>query len=335
MKINRKKLLDALKRIQPAVANKPIIEQTDSVCFEKEAIRAYNDFVAITIPIKTNIEGGIQANRLISLLDKMTTKKVKLNPDKANNMLNIETKRIKASIRFDRQIKLPIVAPKNAKWAKLPSDFCPSVLFASFSASRTMAMPVLSGIYIEKDIVLSFDNFRATKVKIKEQIESPILIPAIAAIELVKYNPTLYTSHNNWLHFKNDQDSIFSCRAIEGDYPKKSILKLFEDSDRKIKLPNDFGKIIDRIQVMVDSEFDQDRIVNIKFKKGEIVCKGEGTLGWIEERIVCDYSGENISIQVHPEFLIQILEHLEEIDINKNLLYFKGENFEHAISRVK
>lgn len=335
MKVNRVKLLNVLQAMKPAIASKEILEQSTHICFDGDIVRAYNDSIAITAEFETGIKGTISALQLISLLDKIPTKKVKLEFNKENNMLGIITKNIKAAIKLETEIKLPILdLSKLKKWQFLPKDFCSALSFAIFSASQNMGQLELTGIYIEEKEVISCDNFRATKVRLKEKIESPLLIPSLAAIQLIKYNPIEYICQDTWLHFKCKDNIIFSCRTIEGKYPIESILKLFKKSGKKINLPVHFERVIDRIQVLVDPDFEQDKVISLCFTQNQLICKGEGGFGWVEETIDLEYQDKEIKVQVHPQFLIEILKHLKEIDINESLIYFKGENFEHVISTV-
>ena len=335
MKINRIQLLEVLQAVKPAVASKEILEQSTHVCFDKNIVRAYNDKLAITAQFKTKLKGTISASQLISLLEKLPVKKIKFKFDKANSMLNISTKNITAAIKLDTKIKLPVLdLSKLEKWKSLPKNFCSALSFSIFSASRNMGKLELTGIYVGGKQVISCDNFRATKVELEEKIEVPFLIPSSSAIELVKYSPVKYISQNGWLHFKCKKDITFSCRTIEGKYPVESVLKLFRKSGKKVNLPIHFEQVIDRIQVLIDTDFEQDKTISLHFVNNQLICKGQGTLGWIEERIDLNYQNKEIEVHVHPQFLIEILKHLKEIDIDKSLIYFKGDNFEHIISTV-
>lgn len=335
MRINKVKLLSILQAMKPAIASKEILEQSTHICFDKNIIRAYNDRISIMAPFETGLSGTVNAAKLISLLEKIPRKKIKLKFNKVNKMINISVKNIKAAIKLETEIKLPTLElPKIKEWNVLPKDFCSAISFASFSAGKNMGREELTGIYIFGNQVVSCDSFRATKIKLKKKIESPLLIPASSAIELVKYFPIEYVSENGWLHFKCKKEVIFSCRSIEEKYPIESILKLFKKSGEKIKLPDYFEKVIERIQVLVDPDFEQDKEIFLRFANNQLVCKGEGTLGWIKETIDLNCSNKEIEVQVHPQFLLEILKHLKEIDIDETLIYFKGDNFEHIISTV-
>lgn len=336
MKINRVRLLKVLQAVKPAISSKEILEQSTHICFDENIIRAYNDSLAITAQFETGLKGTISAIQLISLLEKLPSKKIKFKFDKINDMLNITAKNIKAAIKLETKIKLPILdLSKLKKWEVLPAGFCSALSFAIFSASRNMGRVELTGIYIEGKQMVSCDNFRATKVQLKEGIEIPLLIPSSAAVELVKYNPIKYISQDDWLHFKCKKNIVFSCRTIEGKYPIESILKLFKKSGKKVNLPAHFEQVINRAQVLTDSDFEQDKTISLCFTNNRLICKGKGTLGWIEETIDLNYQDKEIEVHVHPQFLIEILKHLKEIDIDKSLIYFKGDNFEHVISTVE
>jgi DNA polymerase III sliding clamp (beta) subunit (PCNA family) len=111
----------------------------------------------------------------------------------------------------------------------------------------------------------------------------------------------------------------------------KNVPSFFLVKGKKVSLPDAFKKIVDRAQTLTGQTFEQERSVTLSIDEGKIVCRGESDLGWVEEDIKTDYKGRALSIRVHPEFLIQILDHLQDVVVGENTLLFEGEDFSHVV----
>jgi DNA polymerase III sliding clamp (beta) subunit (PCNA family) len=194
-----------------------------------------------------------------------------------------------------------------------------------------MIRPELTCLYVTGETIFSTDTFRATKREMKSEIEMDILIPAISAKELIKYNVyTVFTNTIGWLHFANKEYTMFSCRTFaDVKYPEK-IWDFFDIEGEAIQLPDSFDQVIDRVSTLVTADFDLDRFVDLTIEKRQLICEGKGPHGSVLEKINIEYRGKTIEVKVHPGFLTEILKKLNCMIIGERLL-FKGENFEHAI----
>ena len=75
MKIERLKLLEALKIVEPGLASREIFEQTNDFAFIKGQVITYNNEVSISHPVEglDNIQGTVRADKLYQLLGKLET----------------------------------------------------------------------------------------------------------------------------------------------------------------------------------------------------------------------------------------------------------------------
>jgi hypothetical protein len=263
MQIEREKLISVLTKIKPGLGRNEIIEQSTHYIFNKDHVFSYNDMITIVHPFDSGIIGTVPAEEFYKLLQKFSDDILEIIQDE--NEISIKGKNIKAGIKLENEIRIDsIETDKIKRWLSLPDNFDEALKLCLFSASKNMVKPEFSCIYINEDIMVSCDNFRASRVILNKKILHSLLIPALIVKELVDHNPIKYQIENNWLHFKNKEESIFSIRMFGGEYP--DISDLFAVEGNEIILPSSLIDSLDKARILTSSEFEQDMFVNLKMK---------------------------------------------------------------------
>ena len=72
--------------------------------------------------------------------------------------------------------------------------------------------------------------------------------------------------------------------------------------------------------------------IKIIISNGKVTCRGEGDVGFFEESIRTRYKGDPIEFTIHPDFLAEVLPHLQTAVIGESKILFSGESFDHVIS---
>lgn len=329
MKIKKANLLAALKAVKPGVSDKEVIQDSNHFIFDEDKIRSYNDQIAIHKIFKTGLCGAVKASEFYSLIDKITVDEMEIFQE--SGQFKIEAGNLEAAINIQEQHAVPLINVKGLKgWMDLPGNFSDAIEFCTFSASKDMTKPVLTCLFIIDNKVYSSDRFRVTRFKLDDNVGESFLLKESSAKILKSYNPTHYLPKNDWIHFKNKDDVYFSSRVTLGEYP--DLDQYFVTRGTRINLPDDLKSIIDRVQIMTNSDFKQDLNIKIEIIKGKITCKGEGDLGYVKESTKTSYDGKDITFKIHPIFLKDILETLNELIVTQNSLLFKGDGFDHIIS---
>jgi DNA polymerase-3 subunit beta len=242
----------------------------------------------------------------------------------------ISGRKSNASITLQSEITLPILDISEKKtWTALPEGFSKAVKFSLFSAGVDMTKPELSCVNIDGKFVQTCDNFRLTRYTLPGKgIKSPMLIPASACAELIKYDPTHYAVDESWAHFMNKEGTEFSCRVVEGKFPD---LQSFIDkkTNNKLQLNEDTSDILDRAIVFLG---DNSQYVKISISSNFMTIRADGNVGWFKEKARVDYKGELIEFMINPTFLKDMIAVLRDVSIDesKALLKFEGENFVHC-----
>lgn len=329
MIIKREELLKALALLKPGIAKNDLIESSNQFCFMGNSIRSYNDEMQISIDFDTKINGALPVIELYKLLEKIPDEEIVIN--KEDNQVIIKGKKKKAKLvlsEISEVLESALIDKKKLKaWKNLPDDFVNGVKFCLFSISNDASEPILTCISIKDTNILSSDNNRVTKKSINGNISSELLIPGRIAKELIKYNPIKYCRTKSWIHFTNENNILFSCRAIDGTFPSTD--RFFEVEGTKIRLPKNLKEIIDRSSIMTDEDED---LITLFFSNGKLICKGSGTNGSYEEESKIIYKGPDIKITVNPIFLSQILPLIKSVILGDNRLLFEGDGFSHVLA---
>lgn len=336
MKINRQELIEALTNIKPGIVTKEIIEQSTHFSFSPRSIQTYNEEIAITYKFQTGLNGAVRATEFFDLINKYSAEE--LDIENGDDCFIIIAGKSKANINADSEIKLPKLNLNKIKdWYPLPNNFCEAVTFCLFSVATDATIPAMGCLNADKGNLISCDNFRATRMKFDKRIRKPFLLPANAAKELIKSEPTHYSVSDSWIHFKNENRLNFSSRMISDDYPPVGSLldEAYEKDDKqKIELPEQLAESVSKAAIFSKSRLDKDGEILLKFDKNKLTCRGEGDLGWFEETYRLRYSGKKKEVNIIAEMLSDILSRFRTITIGETKVYFRGENFDHIISLI-
>jgi len=330
MKIERAKLLETLSKVQPGLASKEVIEQSQCFVFHDGMVSTYNDEIAVNCPTDLKINGAVEARQLFQLLNKSKAKEIEL--EVTEDELQIKTKKASAGIPLQLEIN-PVMEEigKPKEWFELPKQFVDGIRFCMFSVSTDMTKPVLTCIHVKSNRVESCDNLRMTRYRMKKKIEGEILLPSTSARFLIKYPIKEYAQTKGWLHFQAEKEgAIFSCRTFEKKYPK---LKKFMDVDGTVvTMPSKIEGILERAGIFSITDFKQEEHVRVIISKGRLTVHVKGDSGWYKERTKIKYKGEGVEFAVNPEFLKETLSLMRELTIGGSRLKLTGERFEHVVS---
>ena len=328
MKINREEFLKCPSVVKQGLASNEVSEQTTHFAFKNGEVFTYNDQISVNCEFNTGLESAaIQAKAFYAMLQKMTSEEIELSINRG--MITISAGRAKAKISVEEKVKLPEI-PIPEDWEDLPDNFNEVVKFCLFSAGRNFVKEALTCLSVNEEHVLSCDDHRITKMELKSKMK-PFLIPASSAEHLIKYKPVEYALSKSWLHFQNDDGVLFNCRRVLKDYPEVDFL--FDVEGDEINLPDDLRESISRAEVLLDTEFDQDKIISLDLDDGILLCRGEGSIGWFEEEIEIDYKG-TAKLHIHPDHFVDILSYLKCATLGKNSLLFEGDDFKHVVSLI-
>jgi DNA polymerase-3 subunit beta len=129
------------------------------------------------------------------------------------------------------------------------------------------------------------------------------------------------------LSFENGEEIV---RLVDDEYPDYRAV-IPSETENKLKITrHDILDVLRRLSVFTSSP---NYPILFELDKGEVVVKAEsGEIGEAVERLPCFYEGENMDIGFNCTYLIDILRHIEEDNVEflfvgkENATLIKGEN---------
>lgn len=329
MKKNRKELLEALTAIKGGLASKEMIEQSTSFVFQEGNVYTYNDEISVSHPLDLDFEGAIQAKELLAYLNKVKAEEITI--EISESQLKIRAGRSKVGLNLQEEVLLPIdEIGKIKKWNVLPENFIKAVNFTMGACSSDLSQPILLCVHIKGRLIEGTDSYRIAQFNLEEEIPIPeFLIPASSCMKLTAFKPIkIAEGEGGWVHFKNKNNSIMSCRLFEDSYVNtQAFMKRKGD---KVSFPKEMVEIIDRAGVISKKESRLDEAIMVTIEKGKISIKAESEVGWFEEKARTDFVGEKMTFTITPYLLRDILGETNKGLLSSGSLLFIGKNWKYV-----
>lgn len=335
MKIKTADFKTALTAVKPALASKEIIEQSTCFAFMDETVFAYNDEICIVHPLKgMEITGVIQAEELFKFLNKIKTEEFTVVEQ--DNEIVMKAGRAKSGFSLVPEILLPMEEElaEKSKWKALPENFLQACKFAAASASTDMSDAKLTCVHVDnKGVIEASNNFKMVVWKFDEAFPmQTTLIPADSIKQVVKLNATHVAEGKGWIHFKNKDAVIISCRILEEEYMDTSdVLKQIKRKGAtKITFPKTLPEILTKAEIFAKDQ-DNEGAVTLTFKNGRITVSAKNVNSWFKE--TTKYKGdEEFEFTIVSYLLRDILKETDTCYLNNGMLRFEGESWMYVTS---
>jgi DNA polymerase III sliding clamp (beta) subunit (PCNA family) len=338
MKVVKNELLKVLSLVKPGLAKKEIVEQAAHFIFTGEDVVTFNDQISVMHPFKSEFPFSVKGDDFYKIVDKITESEFEITLEDDN--LNIKAKKTKAALSTvvgEAAMILHLVDSLKQEmigknfWKALPKDFIDGVYLCAFSAAKDLTTGVRSCCAIERDAIYTTDNLRISSYIMEAPMDT-LLLPAHAALDLIKYKVIEYGVSENWVHFRTADGITFNCKTMKGDYPFEAIKGVFVENEPILTFPSDLKENVLSIIPLADGDEDTNKCISVSIEKGRIVCKAEKERGWITKTVESDYEGATIKFLINPVFFCQILSHATAFCIVENRGSFESENFYHILA---
>lgn len=335
-------MLNVLQMCRPALAKKEIIEEAVRFIFTGDVVTAFNDELCVIHPFETDFQCSVNGEELFKILDGIKEEVVNITVEE--DQMRVKSKRTRAGLstivgekeRVDKLIKkLQDATVGKGFWRRLPTNFIEGIVLCMFSASKDMTTGVRCCVAAKDDKIYSTDSVRISRFTMNGEVKE-LLIPARNAVELVKYPIKKYGKSEGWIHFLTDDNVMFNCRMMVGEYPY-TIDRFFREPENEIVVPDDMKDVMKNAAIMATGDEVVAKMVEMKIEKGRILCRSEKDRGWLEKEIDFDYKGKVITFYINPIFFAQILEKATSLFLVRgeefpDKAYFTRENFQHIVA---
>ena len=327
MEINKKELEEALEVVKPGLANKEIVEQATSFAFVKGKVVTYNDEISISHPVKgLEITGAVEADTLYKLLSKAKSDTLSLSLK--DNQILLSQGKMQAGFTLQADIKLPIneEVADIGKWKELPKRFSEFLELTIPSASKDMSRPVLTCVHVsEEGFMEASDSFCVTRCRFEEELQvNTFLIPAQSAIQIIRVSPDMVAEGKGWIHFKNQADTVISCRVFEDKFPDAS--HLLQVEGHEVTLPETIAEALDRASIVAKRDHPLEEMVTVEIKDKTLTISSSAKESWFQEELRVNFR-EHIKFVITPYLLKKILARTKDCIVGDSKLKFEGDGW--------
>jgi len=261
--MERSKFLDALKAVMPGVERQEILTGMDSVVFEREWLRSFNEEISVAYPLDTNLICAVRADELYRIVSKMSDEEIQVSLE--DNKLVVKDYRTTlkmATLDDPSQIteRMESLGLNEIKLAPLPDNFIEGLGYCIFSAGKDLALGAMAGIAVKDNQMVSTDNFRIGFFRLEKPMKTSFILSTSSAESILKLGGkfTEASITSSWIHLVTDEDVIVSSRAIVGDYSWDKLENLFSEyfgeEGEIYSLPKELRSSIDRAEILASSE---------------------------------------------------------------------------------
>lgn len=338
MKVNRKELLDGLGELLPGLSDSNVIEQSNCFVFSGNGeVYAYNDEFLVSWQggNMCAFEGAVAAKPLLQLLEK--SKQEEVDIDVESGTLVVKGKSFEAGLPVEAQISFPIDAilsdeDDSLEWVELPEDFLEGLEMVRHSAGRDMTYPALTCIHFDKNVAESCDSKQASHYVFEESLgDVNFFLPEkhVGAIKII--SPDEYALGHSFIQFFNSKKMTYlACRMFDVEYP--NIAYIFDVKGQEIKFPKQSGDIVDRASIFAQEEFTKDAMVSVKITENLMTIEGKNDYGWYKEKCRLRYKGDELSFNINPKLLKNILERDTNLIVGDKSISIEADKFHYVVA---
>lgn len=330
MKINREELLEQLQSVRAGLSQKDIIEQSSCFVFKDGRVYTFNDEVACSRDCQVGFDGAVRSKTLLELLTRLKDDELDISlnvaEDDGSTELRIVGKGRRSAIRVESEITLPlesIEAPE--KWRRLPEDFCEGVAIVKHCADKESSSHFCTTcVHISPTAIEATDNYQVARYMLKTGFKSSVLARRDAISPITDLGVTAVSETQSWLHFKSTTGLIYSCRKYVDQFP--NIDKAVQGSGKSIQLPKSIVQAVEVAEIFSSENADNDQ-VRVDLTSGKVKITGRGNSGWYSEVRKASYAGPDLSFDIQPELLIDIVTRHNECKIGEGALRVESGKF--------
>jgi DNA polymerase III sliding clamp (beta) subunit (PCNA family) len=326
-RVNRAEFLSVLESVSAGLSPRETIPQSTCLVFKDGKVWTFNDEIACSRDIDLGFNGAVRAKHIMELLARIPEDEIDL--EEAADEIKIRGHRKKGGVRMEQEILLPIEAiDVPLEWKELPEDFSDAINIVHSCASADQAQFVLTCVHIHPEYVEACDASQIARFPMDTGVEKSILVRARSLKRLISYDMTEVSETSNWIHFRNADGLVISCRRYLEDY--RDLSEFLETSDSSpIVLPGGLEDILSRTSVFSVENADGDAVF-VDLKQNMIVIGSNGASGWWKEAQEVAFDGEPIEFMISPKLLIEITKRASECRVSPGKLCVDAGKFKYV-----
>ncbi len=326
MQVNREIFLHSLESVQPGLSPREIVEQSSCFIFQNGEVLSFNDEMACRSPsgLDESFEGAVQADPLLNILRKLPEEEIELEMKEAE--LIISGKRRKAGIRMEKEISLPInQVEKPGEWTKLHEEFADAINVVKQCAGHDESKFLATCVHLHPKWIEATDDIQICRWRLKTGIKQSTLVRQSSVKHVTALGMVEFSETDAWLHFRNKDGLVLSCRRYVEDFP--DLGQFLDVEGTPTLLPKGIIEEAARAEIF-SSENTENNQVTVQLKPGLISLKGLGINGWYRwgPRKI-KYDGKAFSFFIAPQLLSDLIKRHNEMIIAPDRLKVDGGSY--------
>jgi len=318
MLFDTKELLNQLEYVTPGLDKKELVEQSSCFVFRKGRVWTFNDEIACSIKCDLKIEGAVFAEDLMKILRSLKDDRISIEVKESRNKMLIQAKQARGATLFSKDILLPIDVVEVPKtWRPLSEEFIDGLKLVHTCASRKTAQAELTYVHIHPEYLEACDGVQAGRYLVAMPMKNPFLVQESSLRHVLTISPKQIGLTPRWVHFKNADGFIMSCRRNRDVY--EELGDLFKVKGKSFTMPKGLKSDIS-IQEWLASRTEDHRIM-VTLEKGHMLVRADTSATWWVKRRRVRYDGPKLTFLIDPKLLIAITEQFDDCEItDKRLL---------------
>lgn len=339
--VNREDLLQLLESVAPGRTDKENIEQSSCVVFQNSLAFTFNDEIACLAPtgLKEALQGAIPGKPLTELLTKIQDEEVYLEQDGEKLLLRIPDKRkpedkvrfksSKTTIKLFQKIALPLEQMEYPQeWIPLHEDFLDAVTAVQDCALNKGPFQATC-LHIHPKWIEASDGLQIMRFRLPTGVENSLLVRKESIKHITALGMCELGETRQWLHFRNQNQAILSCRRFLEDFPDLTPFLKCSEQEEEITLPRQLQQALERAEILT-KELGEKALLEVSLTQNKMKITGRGALGEHTETKKVTYTGKNFAFLISPKTLIAIAKKHNQCFLSEKKLTVKGPNWKYV-----
>ena len=316
-----KQLLLPLSRI---VATKDTTENGDKFIFDGKKVYAFNGEIFACQELETDFQCAVVAETLFKMISKYDMNEIEIDMGD-DGFLHVKKGTNDTTFNIEEEFECPL-STKKVNWAKLPEEFANAITVCSYTTGNDFTEIRGVCVHVEGSVVESTDSTRVTQYFLDGEVDDEMFIPKTLIKYIGQINPVEYAVTKDWLYFRNSSRVTMAFRktVVKDYYDLQEIVDSHMEG-KEIVLPDKVVDALEKAEIVLTNEFEGDRFVTIKAKKGKLIITGKGNGGHHKSQMKVKFDDE-VSFEVNPRSMIEMLINGNTLILNEDSIVMETEN---------
>lgn len=330
MRIRREDLLRQLEAVTAGLtAGKETVEQSSCFVFRQGLVYTYNDEVACRGPclLGDGFEGAVPAGKLLDLLRKLTEQE--LGAAAVESGLELSGRRKRAVFRREADVAPHFESVRLPKrWTPLPQEFGDAVSLVRPCAGTALARPETSFVHLHPDFLEATDDYQLCRWRLKTGVRAPALVRQSSLAHVMGLAMTELGETEGWVHFRNQDQVVLSCRCYADEYP--DLAGFLEVEGEPAELPEGLAAACEKAALFAAENPEDRGAVLVRLKPGKVRVTGVGVSGSYTELRDIEYQGRPLEFLISPDVMAGLAAKKSKCVVAPERLLVKGRRFRYV-----